>query len=133
MDDHSFDTFSLEEMALDLSEAERFADCLEQQGLLNAPRNLKASILERSRQADIQLIAGSNHLSKKTELIRYSLKVSLAAACSIAMIVTVPLNTNNRGQTPPLHVEAYEKMQELTGKFVDFSRSLLNLEVYFDD
>ncbi len=133
MDNHSFDTFSLEEMALDLSEAERFADRLEQQGLLNAPRNLKASILERSRQADIQLIAGSNHLSKKMELIRYSLKVSLAAACSIAMIVTVPLNTNSRGQTPPFHVEAYEKMQELTGKFVDFSRSLLNLEVYFDD
>ena len=89
MDNTSFDTFSLEEIASDLSEAQRFGDLLEQQGLLKAPANLKASVLERSRQADVRLIANGNRLSKRTELIRYSLKVSLAAACSIAVIVTM--------------------------------------------
>lgn len=131
MDNISFDTFSLEEIASDLSEAERFADLLEQQGLFAAPSNLKSSVLERSRQMDIQMIAGSNRFSRKTELIRYSLKVSLAAACSIAIIATVP--SSNRDHVPPLHMEAYEKMQILTGKFVRFSRSLLNMEVFFDD
>ena len=131
MDNTSFDTFSLEEIASDLSEAQRFGDLLEQQGLLKAPTNLKASVLERSRQADVRLIANGNRLSKRTELIRYSLKVSLAAACSIAVIVTVP--SRDRDHVPPLHMEAYEKMQILTGKFVRFSRSLLNLEVFFDD
>lgn len=130
MDNISFDDFSLEDMASDPHEAERFADLLEQQGLLAAPANLKASILDRSRQADVRLIAGSNHLSKRTELIRYSLKVSLAAACSIALIAAVPPDTRTKA---PFHVEAYEKMQELTGKFVHFSRSLLNLEVFFYD
>ena len=55
MDNTSFDTFSLEEIASDLSEAQRFGDLLEQQGLLKAPANLKASVLERSRQADVRL------------------------------------------------------------------------------
>ena len=83
MDNTSFDTFSLEEIASDLSEAQRFGDLLEQQGLLKAPANLKASVLERSRQADVRLIAGTNHFSKKTRLLCYSLKGGLAAACSI--------------------------------------------------
>ena len=131
MDNTFFETFSLEAMAQDEAEAEAFADRLEELGLYMAPFNLKSSILNGSRQADVRLIANGNRLSKRTELIRYSLKVSLAAACSIAVIVTVP--SRDRDHVPPLHMEAYEKVQILTGKFVRFSRSLLNLEVFFDD
>ena len=60
MDNTSFDTFSLEEIASDLSEAQRFGDLLEQQGLLKAPANLKASEppggcpADRQRQPPLQ-------------------------------------------------------------------------------
>ena len=57
--------FSLEAMAQDEAEAEAFADRLEELGLYMAPFNLKSSILNGSRQADVRLIAGTNHFSKK--------------------------------------------------------------------
>lgn len=83
-------------MAGDPREAERFADLLEKQGLLTAPANLKSAVLERSRQADIRVIAGSNHLSKKAELFRYSLKVGLTMACSIALLLVTPDSRRRR-------------------------------------
>ena len=52
--------------------ADRLADMVETQGLIKAPSNLKASILERSRQMDVQLIAHSNRLSKKLELFKFN-------------------------------------------------------------
>ena len=82
--------FSLESMASDPAEAERFADYLEAQGLMDAPANIKSSILERSRHMDVQIIAGTNHLSKKAELFFYGLKVGFAVACSIAAIGAAP-------------------------------------------
>ena len=44
--------------------AERLADLVESQGLISAPANLKSSVLARTRQLDIKLVAGSNRLSK---------------------------------------------------------------------
>ena len=135
MDDISFENFSLEVMASDQTKAEEFADYLERRGLLAAPGNLKSSILERSRQADIRIIAGSNHLSKKSQLFRYSLKVSLAAACSIGIIIAMPGPCERYAVAPqvsrsvPIYVEAYEKIQEWGGKINQFSKSLLDLEV----
>ena len=135
MDDSSLKIFSLEVMADDQEKAEEFADYLERRGLLAAPGNLKSSILERSKQADVLIIAGSNRLSKKTQLFRYSLKVSLAAACSIGVIIAMPgpreryTAAPQASQRVPIYVEAYEKIQEWNGKINQFSKSLLDLEV----
>lgn len=135
MDNISFGNFSLETMAADQVKAEEFADYLEERGLLSAPANLKSSILEKSRQPDIRIIAGSNQLSKKTLLLRYSLKVSLAAACSIGVIAAMPRLHDRYQISPqassrvPVYVEAYEKIQEWNGKINEFSKSFLHMEV----
>jgi len=130
MDNISFETFSLEALACDDSQAEQFADCLEKRGLHTAPANLKSSILERSRQVDIKFAAGANHLSKKAELLCYGLKVGLAAACSIAVIAVMP---DFHSRHTPIYVEAYEKIQEWNGKINEFSKSLFYWEVPFHD
>lgn len=70
--------------------AEQLADCLEDHGLLHAPKNMKAEILNKSRQFDIQIVAKSNHASKKMELFYYTLKVGLAAAFAIVVLVLTP-------------------------------------------
>ncbi len=138
MDNMLRDRFSLEEMAADPEEAERFADFLEEQGLLTAPANLKSAVLDRSRQADILIIAGSNRLSKRAELIRYSMKIGLAMACSIAFLLAAPDFQNSvphlqSSDDTPIHVEVSQKLQQLTGKIRLFSKSLLNPEVFFHD
>ncbi len=138
MDNTFKDRFSLEKMASDLWEAERFADFLEEQGLLSAPASLKPAVLERSRQTDIRVIAGTNRLSKNMELMRYSLKVGLAMACSIALLLTVPdFQGSSLLSQPysdsPVHVEVCQKLQQLTGKIRLFSKFLSNPEVFFHD
>lgn len=135
MDNTSLETFSLEAMARDSAQAQLFADRLEQQGLYTAPANLKSSILERSRQMDVRLIAGTNQLSERVQLLRYGFKVGLVAACSIAVIAVMPqlhdrhpVLQQSRTYTPA-YVEAYKKIQEWNGKIDDFSKLLFNLEV----
>lgn len=130
--------FSLEAMASDPAEAERFADYLEAQGLMDAPANMKSSILERSRHMDVQIIAGTNQLSKKAELFFYGLKVGFAVACSIAAIGAAPRFYAKQSvlkpqDHAPAHMELYEKLQEWNGIIDEFSKSLINLEVSFYD
>lgn len=66
------------------------AGYVEQQELLKAPPRLKSSIMERSRALDVQIVAGSNHLSAKLQMFYYSLKVAAAVACSLALLLAVP-------------------------------------------
>ena len=54
--------------------AQALADAAESRGLLQAPANLKESILERSRQPDMVLQAQSNRLSRKLTLLGYGLR-----------------------------------------------------------
>ena len=129
---------SLEAMASDCSAAEAFADYLEQQGLTQAPANMKSSILERSRHMDVQLIAGTNQLSKKAELFFYGLKVGFAVACSIAAIIAAPRLSAGYSvlrirENTPAHMDLYEKLQEWNGIIDEFSKSMMNLEVSFYD
>lgn len=135
MDNTFLEDFSLEAMAKDQAKAEKFADTLEERGLLSAPANLKSSILARSRQPNIRLIASSNCLSVKTQLLRYSLKVSLAAACSIGVIIAMP-KLHDRYSVSlqalsrvPVYVEAYEKIQEWNKKINEFSKTFFHMEV----
>lgn len=67
-----------------------FAGFIERQELVRAPASLKASVLERSRGLDVQIIAGSNHLSKKLQMFYYSLKVGAAVLCALALLTIAP-------------------------------------------
>lgn len=69
---------------------DNLADYVEENELLRAPADLKASILEQSRRLDVQLIAGTNRASKKLELFFFSLKVGAAVLCSLTLLAVAP-------------------------------------------
>lgn len=63
---------------------------VEEEGLMNAPANLKDSILRRKNLPDIQVIAGKNRLSSRVELLLYSGKI-----CAAIIWVFIFLNLSN--------------------------------------
>lgn len=126
--------------------AQALADAAESRGLLQAPANLKESILERSRQPDMVLQAQSNRLSRKLTLLGYGLRVAAAAAASVAFILMVPA-TDSGFQREELKQQALEDISDLTrhqtavpvyrriqDAFGVLSRdSIFNLEEWIDD
>lgn len=79
---------------------EQFADYIEAQELLAAPRYLKEDILKRSHQFEVQIVAKSNQVSKKLELFYYTLKVGFAAVFAIAFLAIAPSLTSPAFPTP---------------------------------
>ena len=69
---------------------ERFADYIETQELITAPKHLKSDILERSRNLDVQIIAGSNHLSKRLQLFYFSRKPSAVRRIRLQLLQKLP-------------------------------------------
>lgn len=112
--------------------AERLADLVENQGLLSAPANLKSSVLARTRQLDIKLVAGSNRLSKKLALWYYEVKVTLAVACCVGFIISAP-GAHKKYLSNPVHTEANEIIQEFSEKVDGFSKRLWEMEVESND
>ena len=126
--------------------AQALADAAESRGLLQAPANLKDSILERSRQPDMVLQAQSNRLSRKLTLLGYGLRVAAAAAASVAFILMVPA-ADSGFQREELKQQALEDISDLTrhqtavpvyrriqDAFGVLSRdSIFNLEEWIDD
>lgn len=109
--------------------------------LLTAPRDLKSSILERSRKLDVQIIAGSNHLSKKLQFFYFSLKVGTAVLCSLSLLFLAPnlaedsarraareMTGSRYGQLSEQHWEYYKHIEQLTGQLHQLSN--FNLEVF---
>ena len=126
--------------------AQALADAAESRGLLQAPANLKDSILERSRQPDMVLQAQSNRLSRKLTLLGYGLRVAAAAAASVAFILIVPV-ADSGFQREELKQQALKDISDLTrhqtampvyrriqDAFGVLSRdSIFNLEEWIDD
>ena len=126
--------------------AQALADAAESRGLLQAPANLKESILERSHQPDMVLQAQSNRLSRKLTLLGYGLRVAAAAAASVAFILMVPA-ADSGFQREELKQQALEDISDLTrhqtavpvyrriqDAFGVLSRdSIFNLEEWIDD
>lgn len=126
--------------------AQALANAAESRGLLQAPANLKESILERSRQPDMVLQAQSNRLSRKLTLFGYGLRVAAAAAASVAFILIVPV-ADSGFQREELKQQALKDISDLTrhqtampvyrriqDAFGVLSRdSIFNLEEWIDD
>ena len=114
---------------------------VEQFEMLTAPKNLKASILEQSKHLDVQLIAGSNQISKKLQLFYFSLKVSAAVLCVLSMLTVAPRFSRQlelglqeaRDSIPAASQSAgkwqyYERVENLTAHLYELSSP--NVEVY---
>lgn len=69
---------------------EELADFIEKEALISAPKPLKATIMAQSKRLDVQIIAGSNHISKQLQLFYYSLKVGAAVICALFLLSIVP-------------------------------------------
>lgn len=101
---------------------EQFADEVEQQALLHAPRDFKADVLKKSGQIDIRLTAKSHQLSKQLQLFYYSLKVGMAVLGSLALLSVLPRLPQNFAQPPGLFPvsewETGQKTEKSFGKFL---------------
>ncbi|MEG0215809.1 MAG: hypothetical protein RR685_06695, partial [Hungatella sp.] len=88
----------------------QFADRLEADGLLTAPKHMHDNIRARSRQLDVQIVAKTNEASKNLQLFYYSLKVGFATVFALSFLLAIP-------QIPmvsPSRVTVfYEKAQEI--------------------
>lgn len=130
--------------------AEQLADLVESQGLMKAPINLKSSIMERSRQLDVQVIAKSNLASKKLELFYYGLKLSAAVAVSVCFILIAPTLNQRSYRTmgqdfisrrqeqlsdtyAPIHERFSDQLKDLSGAAQEFFLETLNMEVFLHD
>lgn len=132
--------------------AERLADMVERQGLMTAPINLKASILERSRQLDVQVIAKTNLASKKLELFYYGLKLGTAVAVSVCFIMITPRLAERQyggpkesrssysqdygrpdGNRIPIHERFSSRLKNINGMAQEFFNESLNMEVFLHD
>ncbi len=121
---------------------ERFADYIETQELITAPRHLKSDILERSRNLDVQLIAGTNHLSKRLQLFYFSLKVGAAVLCALTMLTILPglsreisarqdaaaRQSHTRSESQWFYYDTVNYLTEQLGKL-----SNINMEVFKND
>lgn len=125
--------------------ADALADYMEGHELLTAPKNMKDSILMRSRQANIQVIAKSNEISKQLQLFYYTLKVGFATVMVFSFLIFAPKLTHI-SVDPPLRQEStipestihparriYKKSQALTRFIQDVSQYITQTEVFSHD
>lgn len=68
--------------------ASAFAVVSEEMVLIPAPQNLKESILYQAESLPVQWQVKQHILSKKMQLMLYSLKITAAVICSIAVLFT---------------------------------------------
>ncbi len=111
---------------------EEFADYIEQNFLINAPGDLKSSIMKRCSQPDVQLSVNARKLSRRTRLLLYSLKVGAAVAASVLLLVflpsSLPAKPDGRFSVP-----LYHRARQITDGLNRMSYELSNWEVYLYD
>lgn len=121
---------------------EQFADFIEKQELITAPTHLKSSVLERCKDLDVQIIAGSNRLSRRLQLFYFSLKVSVAVLCALTMLTILPgfsreLAVRQEAAAKPGRPQSerqwnyYESVRHLTKQLGRLSN--MNMEVFNND
>lgn len=120
---------------------EQFADYIEEQELIRAPRYLQEEILKRSQQFEVQIVAKSNQASKKLQLFYYSLKVGFAAVFALAFLMAapalasptfhsrIPTAASQHSQEQKNTFRIYDGAQKITDRLADFTNQLYKMEV----
>ena len=106
-----------------------FADYVETKERIRAPGHLKASILEKSREPNVALVACSNHLSRRLQFFYVSLRVGAAVLCSLTLLFLGPALAPDRqavvlGKQQISHYEEiseewqkqYRRVESFTGR-----------------
>lgn len=131
-------TLTMQDLEAALSDdvlMEKLADYMETEFSVTAPRDLKSSVLLRSRQTQIPPAGKTESLSRHVRLLFYSLKVGTATAACIFLLSLLPtsFSASPAGEIPavtglsfskPLH----EKFRKFTGSLHLISDELWNWE-----
>lgn len=86
------------------------ADSFDVASTVPAPKNFKSSVLERSRRADIQFSNTVSHVTDRTRLFLYSLKVITAVTAALILLFSLPTGLKPEPPQKPHTTEA-EKYQ----------------------
>lgn len=70
-------------------ELQSLIEGVEQEAMIHAPHYMKQSILDRI-ESEERVTAISSHRSSKVQLITYAMKVGVAAAAAIVLLVLIP-------------------------------------------
>lgn len=123
--------------------ADLFAEYVEKNTMVSAPRDLKENIMAKSRNLDVRVIAASNQLSKRLQLFYYSLKVGAAVLCVLTLLTVTPglashlrpaalsFERLERLEQGRISWSFYENAEQLTERLNQFS--IFNLEVNKND
>lgn len=108
---------------------------VEAKGLLKAPADFKQSVWEKTKRADVQLILKTQRLSKGMELFFYSLKIGLAAALAVVVLLWTPvdlLTTEDGVRFEDTKERISEKMDqkvnEMAGRLKRFAEAWIKKE-----
>lgn len=141
-----------EELKIPLEELERILDSepdmenfirqIEENSMVNAPHYLKDSIIGRSRQLDVQAAVKTRQLSKRLQLLCYSLRVGAAVAGALLFLV---FSTSLMQNFPAMGAERepvsmsrpddmpssglYEKADKIADYIYQISHQIINMEV----
>lgn len=108
---------------------------------LTAPPDMKEEILKKSRRLNVQIVAKSHYTSKKLELFCYTLKVSLASALAIIMLMFTPVSYQAAATPKILSIQTqrqfsfslHRNASKITDKSNNFTHQLFQREVTPDD
>ena len=114
--------------------------------LIPAPRDMKANILRATKRPEIQIAVKSREVSKRIQLLLYSLKVGTAAVAAIALLLlsmnfqnilsdakSFNYNSISRENKTPLTDTIRENMNNISKNILDFSNNIINMELTEND
>lgn len=110
-----------------------FIAYIEENEMIQAPRNLKEKILQESRNEEIQIKTAHKmkKASAKTQFVIYSLKISAAVAAAVFLLAFINTDSTPALSVPKQDMERKtvvnflnEKSNEWSGKLNQFSNML---------
>ena len=113
--------------------------------MLTAPKNLKEHILTAVNKPEVQLAVKAKTASKRMQLFLYSLKVGTATAGALLLLLLTinhsiyfpSVNQNTHHWNDRDHFSLTDTLQDsmnkLSENMLDFSNSIMNMEVFHND
>lgn len=107
----------------------QFVNITEEQELLKAPDNMREAIMEKANSLPVQLTMQTNLISKKIQLLTYSLKVSTAVICTLLLLGFVH-SPEFMITTPEVSISCQikDKTNDWVSRFNEFSTNIFQRE-----
>lgn len=121
---------SLEEIAESDDFLNAFADETERYYSVCAPMGFSQAVLKKSRNLDVQVAVKTHQVSRKLQLLSYSLKVSAAVAGALFLLFSLPSLTGSGFQSRiprhPIESQVSDNTQNIADSILNFSYDIFN-------